>query len=218
MCKSNSFPPISDIKKSQSCCVFWPPGYSMKRALSLQRSLRSRKMPLSHQFLQRQPEGLTLKDLGLTERVEKILREVRTSKKTADLGGSLVFDPNSAKSSKCNTWDKALSMCVHALLSKSGPKVWMPNRLAEPDFPASFLVVRVLFYHEHWFWSLLKNRSSGGRLCSAREGPPKSAQGRCLRASSADGVTRVTASSGWNTDSVTWTSAPRVRLLSPSTD
>lgn len=51
----------------------------------------------SHQFLQRQPEGLTLKDLGLMERVEKIVREVCTRKKTTDLGGSLVFDPNSTK-------------------------------------------------------------------------------------------------------------------------
>lgn len=54
-------------------------------------------MPLSHQFLQKQPEGLTLKDLGLMEVVEKILREACTKKKTANLAGSLVFDPNSTK-------------------------------------------------------------------------------------------------------------------------
>lgn len=52
-------------------------------------------MLLSHQFLQ--PEGLTLKDLGLMERMEKIIREVCTRKKTANLGGSVVVGPISTK-------------------------------------------------------------------------------------------------------------------------
>lgn len=77
--------------------MFWSPGQSMERAPSLHKPLRSLEMPLSHQFLQKQPEGLTSKDLGLMEGVEKILREACTRKKTANLAGSLVFDPNSTK-------------------------------------------------------------------------------------------------------------------------
>lgn len=139
--RCNLFSPISFIKKSHLIACFGPLAIQWRYYQCFKGLWR---YPFLINFLQRQPEVLTLEDLGLTERVAKILRKVCTRKKTSNLEKSQIFDSHSTKKSKFNTWHKVLNMFILALQSRSGP-----NCVSEPDFQSSFLVVRVLFYHEH---------------------------------------------------------------------